>query len=147
VNESIQLKVRRLRPQASLPFRATKGSSGFDLYACLDPGQTVDLSPEPELVPTGVAIELPIGFDATIRPRSGLGTRGVNVVFGTIDSDYRGELFVTMYVFGRRSSYQISHGDRIAQLVISRLADAELMEVEELSESDRGSGGHGSTGT
>lgn len=146
MNSSVEFKVRRLRPQARLPFRATSGSSGFDLYSCLDTGQTVDLSPEPQLVPTGIAIELPAGFDATIRPRSGLGARGVNVVFGTIDSDYRGELFVTMYVFGQRSSYQVSHGDRIAQLVISRLAEVELSEVKELSSSDRGIGGHGSTG-
>jgi dUTP diphosphatase len=140
------LKVRRLRPEARIPYKATSGSSGFDLFACLAESGSLDLTPDPQLVPTGIAIELPDGFDATIRPRSGLGARGVNVVFGTIDSDYRGELLVSMFVFGSRSSYRVNHGDRIAQLVVTRLADLEILETQELSASERGSGGHGSTG-
>ena len=69
------------------------------------------------------------------------------MTFGTIDSDYRGEIMVTMYLFGDDSSYEINHGDRIAQLVISKLADVSVKEVAELSETERGTGGHGSTGT
>jgi dUTP pyrophosphatase len=92
-------------------------------------------------------MEIPAGFDATIRPRSGLGARGVNVVFGTIDSDYRGELLVSMYVFGSRTEFTIQHGDRIAQLVISRLGDVALCEVDSLTPTERGTGGHGSTGS
>jgi len=140
------LKVKRLRPQALLPLQATRGSSGFDLFACIEESGSLDLSCDPQLVPTGIAIEFPTGFDATIRPRSGLGARGVNVVLGTIDSDYRGELLVSMYLFGSRAEYRIHNGDRIAQLVVSRLAEVTLCEVEELSETARGSGGHGSTG-
>jgi dUTP pyrophosphatase len=141
------LKVKRLHPDAVLPTRATQGSSGLDLLACLEGGGSLDLTVDPQLVPTGIAIEVPNGYDATIRPRSGLGSRGVNVVFGTIDSDYRGELLVSMYVFGSRSGYRIEHGDRIAQLVVARLADIAVCEVDSLSETSRGAGGHGSTGT
>jgi dUTP pyrophosphatase len=140
------LKVKRLRPDARIPVRATPGSSGFDLFACID-GGSVELTADPLLVPTGICIEVPHGYDATIRPRSGLGSRGINVVFGTIDSDYRGELLVNMYVFGNRGSHRIEHGDRIAQLVVTRMGDVTVCEVDALSDTIRGAGGHGSTGT
>jgi dUTP pyrophosphatase len=140
------LRVMRLRPEAILPVRATPGSSGFDLFACLDASGPLELSSDPTLVPTGIAIELPFGYDATIRPRSGLASRGVNVIVGTIDSDYRGELLVTMHVFGSRISYGVQHGDRIAQLVVARLADLDVEEATTLSATLRGAGGHGSTG-
>ena len=117
----------------------------MDLHACLPDGDVV-LGPNPQRVSTGVAIEFPPGFDAQIRPRSGLSLKGVGVAFGTIDSDYRGELLVTMWVFGSKTEHVISHGDRIAQLVVAPLADATIVEVEELSNSERGTGGHGSTG-
>ncbi len=139
------LRVQRLHPQARVPERATGGSSGLDLYACLWDGDIV-LGPDPVRVPTGVAIEFPHGYDAQVRPRSGLSLKGVGVSFGTIDSDYRGEVLVTMWVFGSRREYRLSHGDRIAQLVIARLADLPVEEVAELSPSTRGGGGHGSTG-
>jgi dUTP pyrophosphatase len=140
------LKVKRLRPGAKLPLRATLGASGFDLFACIEDGGSFEVTQDPQLVPTGIAIEFPIGFDATIRPRSGLASRGVHVILGTIDSDYRGELLVSMHVIGSRSSYTVQDGERIAQLVITRLADASVCEVEDLSQTARGSGGHGSTG-
>ncbi|MBI2861339.1 MAG: dUTP diphosphatase [Chloroflexi bacterium] len=140
------LKVQRLRPDSRLPNRATPTASGYDLFACLEEGE-LTIGPDPVLVPTGIAIEVPIGYDAQVRPRSGLSSRGVGVAFGTIDSDYRGEVLVTMYVFGNRQSYTVRHGDRIAQLVISRLADLSVQAVEELSPTERGTGGHGSTGT
>jgi dUTP pyrophosphatase len=139
------LKVLRLRPEAQLPLQATAGASGYDLFACLEDGDLL-LSPDPVLVPTGIAIELPPGCDATIRPRSGLASRGVNVILGTIDSDYRGELLVAMHVFGSRGSYRVQHGDRIAQLVITRLLELSLRETDALSSTTRGTGGHGSTG-
>ena len=141
----ITLNVKRLQQEATLPQRATEGASGLDLYACLPEGP-VTLGPDPVRVSTGVAIECPAGYDAQIRPRSGLSLRGVGVAFGTIDSDYRGELLVTMWVFGSKTEHTISHGDRIAQLVIAPLAEAAIVEVTELSESVRGTGGHGSTG-
>jgi dUTP pyrophosphatase len=140
------LKVMRLRPQARLPLRATPGASGYDLFACIDGEGALMLSPDPVLVPTGIAVELPPGYDATLRPRSGLAARGVTVILGTIDSDYRGELLVAMHVFGSRSSYQVQHGDRIAQLVIARLAELSVEEAGTLSPTPRGAGGHGSTG-
>ncbi len=141
------LKVQRLRPGARLPVRATPGSSGLDLFACLEDTEGLLLSRDPVLVPTGIALEIPPGFDAQVRPRSGLSARGVGVALGTIDSDYRGEVLVTMYVFGSQDSFRIRSGDRIAQLVLSRLAELPVVEAEELSPTARGSGGHGSTGT
>ncbi len=140
------LKVMRLRPQAKLPLRTTAGASGYDLFACIEGEGEILLSPDPVLVPTGVAIEFPPGYDATIRPRSGLAARGVTAILGTIDSDYRGELLVAMHVFGSRSGYRVQHGDRIAQLVIARLANLTVEESGSLSPTPRGAGGHGSTG-
>ena len=140
------LKVKLLRPGARLPARATAGSTGLDLYACIAPPGWIDLGPDVTLVPTGVAIETPAGYDAQVRPRSGLGRQGVNVVYGTLDADYRGEVLVSMYTFGSRASYRVEHGDRIAQLVISRIALLDIVEVEELGASGRDTAGHGSTG-
>ena len=140
------LKVKLLRPGARLPSRATAGSTGLDLYACLEAPGYVDLGPDAALVPTGIAIEAPVGFDVQIRPRSGLGREGVTLIFGTIDSDYRGEILVSMHTFGTRTSHRVRHGDRIGQLVVSRVAALVVQAVDELSPSERGGGGHGSTG-
>jgi dUTP pyrophosphatase len=145
-SQSPSLKVKRVRSHARLPRRATERSTGLDLFACLDEPGYLTLGCQPTRVPTGIALEIPQGFDAQVRPRSGLSARGVGVAFGTIDSDYRGEVLVTMYVFGSLAEYRINDGDRIAQLVVTRLADLPLVEVKELSDSARGSGGHGSTG-
>jgi dUTP pyrophosphatase len=144
--ETSLLKVKRLRPGARLPERATEGSSGFDLYACVDGRDHVVLDRRPLRVGTGIAIEFPRGFDVQVRPRSGLAAKGVGVTFGTIDSDYRGEVLVTMYLFGDVEEYRIANGDRIAQLVVTRLGELDVVEVEELTETARGAGGHGSTG-
>ena len=128
-----------------MPARATDGASGLDLYACLPDGDLV-LGPDPVRVPTGVAIEFPAGYDVQVRPRSGLSLKGVGCSFGTIDSDYRGEVLVTMWTFGSRAEYRLSHGDRIAQLVVARLAELPVEEVAALTPSARAGGGHGSTG-
>lgn len=141
-----KLKIRRLRPGARLPQRATPGSAGLDLYACLENQDSIEVGHDPTLITTGIAIELPPGYEAQVRPRSGLFARGVAVTFGTIDADYRGEVLVTMYVFGSRSSHLVRDGDRIAQLVVARLADLALEETTALSETRRGAGGHGSSG-
>ncbi|MDP9236466.1 MAG: dUTP diphosphatase [Chloroflexota bacterium] len=140
----VELRVMKLRPDACLPARGTPDATGFDLYACL--GECLTLGRAPQLVPTGIAIAVPVGCDAQIRPRSGLAAKGVGVAFGTIDADYRGELLVTMWVFGGLDAYDIQHGDRIAQLVVAPLVRAVLLEVNELSATERGGGGHGSTG-
>ncbi len=139
------IRVKKVRPNARLPFRATEGATGYDLYACLESG-SLEVGQEPVRVPAGVAVEATHGIDVQIRPRSGLSAQGVMVTFGTIDQDYRGELMVTMYVLPYRDSHLVHDGDRIAQLVVSRFADVDLVEVDELSDTQRGAGGHGSTG-
>lgn len=145
MSETISLKVHRLQPEAQLPVRATEDASGLDLHACL-PGGAVTLGVDPVRVPTGIAIECPAGYDAQVRPRSGLSLKGVGVALGTIDADYRGEVLVTMWVFGSRAQHVVRHGDRIAQLVVAPLAELPVVEVEELTPSSRGASGHGSTG-
>jgi len=140
------LKVKKLRPNARLPQRATPGAAGLDLFACIDGEGTVALGTQPRLIGTGIAIEVPRGYDVQIRPRSGLSSRGVGVTLGTVDSDYRGEVMVTMYLFGPEATSEVRHGDRIAQLVITRLADLPMVEVGELTPTERGAAGHGSTG-
>ena len=142
----MNLKVKKLRPEAKLPRRSTPGSTGFDLYACVDGGGSVQLTAAPKLIGTGIAIEFPPGYDAQIRPRSGLSSKGVGVTLGTVDSDYRGEVMITMYMLTPSGSFEIRHGDRIAQLVIHKLADVEVIEAAELSATEREAGGHGSTG-
>jgi dUTP pyrophosphatase len=144
--EAGTVRVKLLRRGARLPVRATANASGFDLYACLEGAAYVDIGPDVTLVPTGIALEAPAGYDLQVRPRSGLSRQGVNVTLGTIDADYRGEIFVSMHTFGTRESYRVQDGDRIAQLVVGRLADVAMVEAEELSDSGRGDGGHGSTG-
>lgn len=143
---SAALKIKRIVADAKLPERATEGASGLDLCAYLPDGEII-LGIDPVRVPTGIAIELPEGYEAQVRPRSGLSLKGIGVSFGTIDSDYRGEVLVTMWVFGSRREYTVRHGDRIAQLVIARLAELPVVEVDELTSSERGAGGHGSTGS
>ncbi len=141
------LRVKRLHPDARLPERATEGSTGLDLFAYI--GQQagrVALEEKPKLIGTGIAVEAPKGYDVQIRPRSGLSAKGAMAAFGTIDSDYRGEVMVTMYTLGGGSRFEVKHGDRIAQIVISRVAELPIEEAEGLSSTERGPRGHGSTG-
>lgn len=140
----ITVRAKLMRPGAKLPYRATASASGFDLFACLD--APVALSQVPQVVGVGVAMEVPEGYDAQIRPRSGLGRKGVIATFGTLDADYRGELLITLYTTSPEIEHTIHDGDRIAQLVITRLVDVAFEEVAELSDTQRGAGGHGSTG-
>jgi len=127
-----------------MPTRGTGGASGFDLYSCLE--EPVTVGQQPVMVPTGIAIEVESGLDVQIRPRSGLARRGILCTFGTIDADYRGELIVTMYSMAADIIHEVRDGDRIAQLVVGRLANVELSEAAELAPTDRGEAGHGSTG-
>jgi dUTP pyrophosphatase len=144
MTDRITVRATVLRDSARLPEKATPGATGYDLYACLD--SDLEVGPEPTRVGTGVAIEAPEGADVQIRPRSGLSSKGVMVTLGTIDADYRGELIVTMYTLPHREPHVVHNGDRIAQLVISRVADSVIEPAEELSATARGSAGHGSTG-
>ena len=130
-----------------LPHYATPGSAGLDLLAATD--REIDLLPGARLaVPTGIAIELPLGAEAQVRPRSGLAlNHGITCLNspGTIDSDYRGEIKAILINLGE-APFKISRGTKIAQMVIARHEQAELVEVESLSDSVRGAGGFGSTG-
>ena len=130
-----------------LPAFATGGSAGMDLCAAVESEET--LAPgERRLIPTGFAIELPEGFEAQVRPRSGLALRhGVTVANapGTVDSDYRGEIKVILINLGQEA-YTFARGERIAQLVVAPVSRVELLEVTELGETQRGSGGFGHTG-
>ena len=140
-----RIAVQLLRPGARQPERQSTLASGFDLYAELG-GGSMEVGTRPVRVPTGIAIAAPPGFDVQIRPRSGLALRGVLATFGTIDADYRGEIFVTLYCLPEPGRYVVEHGERIAQLVVARLASVELEVVDVLDETSRGAGGHGSTG-
>lgn len=140
-----RVSVQLLRPGARLPERQSALASGFDLHAELG-GGSMEVGTRPVRVPTGVAISAPPGLDVQVRPRSGLALRGVLATFGTIDADYRGEVFVTLYCLPDPGRYVVEDGERIAQLVVARLADVELEVVEALDETSRGAGGHGSTG-
>jgi len=130
-----------------VPQRATDHAAGFDLRARVD--GAVDLSPgERALVPSGIRIALPLGFEAQIRPRSGLAwKRGLTVLNGpgTVDADYRGEICVLLVNLGREP-VRIERGERIAQLIIQRLPRVELHEADELPDTARGAGGFGHTG-
>lgn len=136
--------VKLLRPNARMPVRATAGSSGFDIYAALE--TPVTLGQLPTLIPTGLALEVPAGLDAQLRPRSGLARQGVLATYGTLDADYRGELMISLYTTSAEIDYTVNDGDRVAQLVIVRLAEVTLVEAGELSATARGERGHGSTG-
>ena len=143
----VPIGVQLLRDGARLPERATGGSTGYDLTACLEEGvQEIEVGADPVLVPTGLAFEVPQGFDAQVRPRSGLTRYGIIVPVGTLDADYRGEVFVTMYVVGSRGTHVVKSGDRIAQLIVGTVPSAALVPRAELSVTERGAGGHGSTG-
>jgi len=130
-----------------LPQRATPGSSGVDLRACV--GEPVTLAPGARaLIPTGFAMALPEGYEAQVRPRSGLAAQaGVTMLNtpGTIDADYRGEVRVLAVNLGQ-DDVVIRRGDRIAQMVIKRVPASELVEVDELPASERGEKGFGSSG-
>ena len=98
------------------------------------------------MIPTGIAISIPKGLDVQIRPRSGLTLKGVMAGFGTIDADYRGEIFVTLFCLPSLGSYEIKQGERIAQLVVSKNQSFTWNEVLDLDNTERGDRGHGSTG-
>lgn len=131
-----------------LPGYETVASAGMDLRASLD--EEIELKPlQRALIPTGLFLELPLGYEAQIRPRSGLAAKkGITVLNspGTIDADYRGEIKVILINLSAED-FVVRDGERIAQMIISQHAKAEWIEVEELKATDRGAGGFGHTGT
>ena len=145
----MRVRIQRLPAARDLPLPspASPGSSGFDLRAALRE-ETVLRPGERLLVPTGLVLEIPPGWEGQVRPRSGLALRhGIGVVNapGTIDSDYRGEVAVILINLGE-APFPLKRGDRIAQLVVAPVARVEWEEADSLAESERGEGGFGSTG-
>ncbi len=141
------IAVKQLRPGAQLPTYGTEQAAGADLYACLEAPVTIGPG-ETQFIPTGIALEVPQGCAGLVYARSGLackrGLAPANKV-GVIDSDYRGEICVVLYNHGPQAQ-TISHGERIAQLVITPVLTPAYELVQELSETGRGEGGFGSTG-
>ncbi len=137
-------------PDLPLPAYATPGAAGLDLCAAVAADDPLILPPgERALIPTGLAIALPPGYEAQVRPRSGLALKhGITVLNspGTIDSDYRGEIGVILLNTGK-VAFTIARGERIAQMVIAGFVQARLLEVSDLPETGRGAGGFGSTGS
>ncbi len=146
MTQVVPVLVRRLDPDLPLPSYAHPGDAGADLVAA----EEVEIPPgERRLVRTGIAIALPDGYVGLVHPRSGLAARlGVTVLNapGTVDAGYRGEILVNLVNHDRFAPAKISRGDRIAQLVVQRVERAEFRPVDELPASERGEGGHGSTG-
>lgn len=145
--KALIVNCRRLSPLARLPSYATAHAAGLDLHAAV--ARKIALKPgEIRLVPTGLALEIPRGFEGQVRPRSGLALRhGISIVNapGTIDADYRGEVGVVLINLGRQP-YTVAPGDRIAQLVIAPVARARIRAVAALNATVRGAGGFGHTG-
>ncbi len=146
------LKIRLLDHAKGLeaPKYQSAAASGMDLVAAIDENNPIVLQPgQRQLIPTGLTMELPRGMEAQVRPRSGLALKhGITVLNtpGTIDADYRGEVSVVLINHGSEE-FEIIRGSRIAQLVIAPVVQLEVLEVDELSATMRGSGGYGSTGT
>jgi dUTP pyrophosphatase len=150
MSENIVIKIKRLSEEFSdvpLPHYATAGSAGMDIRAAIK--EDVILNPSKvELIPTNLSVEIPVGYEIQVRPRSGLAANhsiGILNSPGTIDSDYRGEVKIIIMNFGKKD-FKISRGDRIAQLIVSKVYSAKIEEVKDLNSSHRGKGGFGHTG-
>ena len=151
-NNSPKVKILRLHPEHDsdipLPRYMTPQSSGMDLCAAIKDNQVLHVG-SIVVIPTGIAMALPPGFEAQIRPRSGLAFKhGIGIINapGTIDADYRGEIKVALINLGERP-YTIHRGDRIAQMVIQKVCQAQFKIVDALEETERNEGGFGHTGT
>ena len=143
----IKVLVKKLEPSVKLPSYKTSGASGMDLMAFID--KPIELKPGQScMIPTGLSLAFPKEYEIQIRPRSGLAAKNNISVLntpGTIDSDYRGELKIILYNHGHKS-FIVNNGDRIAQMVLIPILKFDFQEVDDLDNSERGSGGFGSTG-
>ena len=143
----VKLLIKKLDKKVITPEYKTKGSSGMDLMANIK--DAVFLNPgKSDIIPTGIAISIPVGYEIQIRPRSGLAAKKKITVLnapGTIDADYRGEIKVILINLGNEE-FKINPNDRIAQMVLCPVIKAELVEVDDLQNTKRGEGGFGSTG-
>lgn len=146
---TITVKWKRLHKDAHVPTRGSREAAGYDLYACLGEGKTVFIKPgETVMISTGVALEIPAGWFGQLHGRSGLSTKkGLRLSTGVsiVDADYRGDVFIGIH---NDSGFtrEIENGDRIAQIVFQKHPEVKFIEVDELAETERGSGGFGSTG-
>ncbi|MBN2460349.1 MAG: dUTP diphosphatase [Candidatus Cloacimonetes bacterium] len=142
----IKVKIKKLNSRALIPERMTSNAAGYDIYSA----NSADISLKPgtlELVPTGIALSLPAGYEAQIRPRSGMAIDhqlGILNSPGTIDSDYRGEVKIILFNFSK-DEYVLKPGTRIAQMVINHHETADFIEVKDLDKTRRGNGGFGHT--
>ena len=143
-----KILIKRLSKEVPLPKYETQGSSGMDLSANIK--SSINIAPgKKEIIPTGIAVSVPKGFEIQIRPRSGLAAKHNITVLntpGTIDADYRGELKIILINFGHET-FKIEKGSRIAQMVLCPVVKAKFEEVDNLDDTERGRGGFGSTGT
>ena len=145
----MKIKLKKLNPEATIPTRATEHSNGYDLYA-LEKGYLYSQGGR-SAIPTGIAIEIPIGYVGLVCPRSGLAIKkGIGIINapGVIDADYRGEIMVLLVNQDDREGkvFHYSAGDKIGQLLVVKTEELEFEEVQELSDTQRGAGGLGSTG-
>jgi dUTP pyrophosphatase len=147
VDEPPIVKIAKTEPNARIPTKGSAHAAGWDLY-CLE--ETVVSFRSSVKVRTGLRVAIPEGYEGQVRARSSLGSKGLILPhsIGTIDADYRGELFVLMTWIGNGDSYKVKSGERIAQLVISPIPNVQFSEVEvgKLGDTERGEGGFGSTG-
>ena len=150
IMHEIEIKIKRLDKKFSdipLPSYTTKGSAGMDIRAAVD-NEIILEKGNVGLVPTNLSVEIPEGYEIQVRPRSGLAFKhGIGILNspGTIDSDYRGEIKIIMMNFGEEN-FSIRRGERIAQLIVSKVYSAKLIETDDLNDSHRGEGGFGHTG-
>ncbi len=144
----VKILIKRLSSKVTMPQYKTIGSSGMDIAAFLD--NEIFIKPsEKKIIPTGIRLKIPKGYEIQIRPRSGLAANNDITVLntpGTIDSDYRGEIKVILFNHGK-NVFKVENGLRIAQMVLCPVIEAKLSEVEIIDETERGEGGFGSTGT
>ncbi len=150
------LKVKKLHPDAKMPVRSTEGSTGYDVFADFTQEQAQVLESGVLKVPTGICVNVPHGYDLSVRSRSGMACKGVMVANGpgTIDTDYTGQLYILLMrpltTNGKpkfeQETLRIKTGDKIAQLVVTPVVFPEVVEVNDFEETERGDGGFGSTG-
>ena len=147
MEEALEVRIARIHPDARLPVRGSDLAAGFDLHSVerieVKKGTT-------EMLPTGLVLAIPPGWEGQVRCRSGLGKRGLILPngVGTIDADYRGELMVLAHWIGESDSFVVEKGERIGQLLLKRVPEIHFVEVErdDLDDTERGAGGFGSTG-
>ncbi len=142
----IQIEIKPLNERARIPRRMTTHAAGYDLYTSIE--EDIVLEPgEVKLIPTGISIGIPEGYEAQIRPRSGLALKhsvGILNAPGTIDSDYRGEVGIIMFNFGKQP-FTIQPDTRVAQMIVAKCETIDFLIVDELSDTERGAGGFGHT--